>query len=169
MIQRRHFLSAIAVLTTLLYSASPMAWGDALSGHLPQIHNLAEVGKSAAEHPAGKLPIMLYFSAPGCPYCLRMEEMFLNPMYASGRYQQQIVMVMISLGDQRQFIAFNGENTTINALRQQYQIRVTPTIVIVDSHGETLTEPTIGVINPDYFVTELEEKFTAALTKVRQP
>ncbi|WP_250459924.1 protein disulfide oxidoreductase [Microbulbifer litoralis] len=107
--------------------APPLA-GSTLQGRAVDLQRMTAGG-----------PVLIYFWATWCPYC-RVVSPAISDL---GRDHQVISVAMQSGSDpelraylQRHGLAWPTLNDASGALSRRWGVRVTPTIVIVDSRGE---------------------------------
>ncbi|SDJ83230.1 protein disulfide oxidoreductase [Microbulbifer yueqingensis] len=112
---------------------------------LPREEPRPLVGKSLGgelldlQQMAGSAPVVVYFWATWCGYCR-----VVSPAVAELAREHQVITVALQSGAPEEVRAYLQENRlrfpTINdpsgALSARWGVRVTPTIVIVDSNGD---------------------------------
>ena len=127
--------------------------------------DFAALGKTAA---ARNVPIMLVFTRPGCPYCVRAKKDHLEPMSGSPGYGSQVVMREIEApNDLIPLRDFDGNQTTHGDFARKYGVQVVPTVILVNAKGEPLTEAIVGLNVPDFYNLYLEQAIDAARLKLR--
>ncbi|OUS11562.1 hypothetical protein A9Q89_08805 [Gammaproteobacteria bacterium 53_120_T64] len=95
--------------------------------------------------------LLLYFSAADCRYCMKLEEAVLKPMLRSGDYDQQVLLRKIAWRSQALVSDFSGRGVSLQGLAQRYDVKVTPTLVFVDSIGRELAPRILGFQSADFF------------------
>ncbi|MDB5812012.1 MAG: thioredoxin [Betaproteobacteria bacterium] len=127
--------------------------------------DFASLGREAA---AGNKPIMLVFTRPGCPYCATAKHDHLEPLAASAEAAAKVVLreveapnEMIPLRD------FDGKMTTHADFARRYEVRVVPTVILVDSAGAPLTDAIVGLNLPEFYNLYIEQAIDAARLRLR--
>ncbi|MGE0079753.1 MAG: thioredoxin family protein [Thiohalomonadaceae bacterium] len=143
-----------------------LLWTGAVHAEVtvPQPTDLRE---EAALASARRVPVLLMFSAEHCPYCMRMEDEFLEPMILSGDYEDKVVIRKLELGEGT-LRDFDGRTVTVNELAERYKVYVTPTLVFLDAAGRQLTEKMVGLSTPDFFGGYLDDSIDTSLARLRR-
>lgn len=127
--------------------------------------DLAALGKLAASRQA---PIMLVFTRLDCPYCMRAKKQHLEPMRVSQNYGAKVIMREIAAADSRTALRdFEGNLTTHGEFSRKYEVRMVPTVVVVDAQGWPLADPIIGLTSPDFYNLYLEQAIDAGRLRLR--
>jgi len=95
--------------------------------------------------------ILLYFSAPDCRYCMKLEEAVLKPMLRSGDYDKQVLLRKVDWRSQSMIDDFSGQRISLNNLSERYAVKVTPTLVFVDPNGREAAPRILGFQSADFF------------------
>jgi len=133
---------------------------------VPVAENLRHIGEQAR---AGRLPILLSFSAIHCSYCELLEEEFLRPMLLSGEYDDKIIMRKLLLDNGSPITDFTGNTRAATLLSDHYRVHITPTILFVDADGKEVAERIIGINTLELFGGYLDDCIDTALLAVRNP
>lgn len=137
------------------------AWGAA---DVPMAESLQAEGKKAQN---SKVPIMLVFTSPYCPYCERVKAEYLGPMVNDPAYRDKVIIRQIEAGSDWTLVGFDGKKTTHGAFAASQKILMVPTIKVVDAQGKELAKPLIGFLTPDYYFGYIEEAMEQGLEKMR--
>ncbi len=108
-------------------------------------------------------PLLLVFTADDCPYCEQLAEEILLPMMRSGEYDQRVEICALNL-DGGLIRDFSGRRIEPWEFAQRYNISVTPTMVLLNSRGELLHKPLVGVRTLDYY----EDRIAEAIDRANQ-
>lgn len=151
--------------------AGILAWAIALpalaaSGHadVPMTDSLQAEARDAQ---ARKVPIMLVFTSPYCPYCERVKAEYLGPMVNDPAYRDKVIIRQIEAGSDWSLVGFDGKKTTHGAYAASQKIAMVPTIKVVDSQGRELSKPIVGFLIPDYYFGYIEDAMNEGLNKIR--
>ena len=127
--------------------------------------DFAALGRLAA---ANHTPIMLVFTRPGCPFCARAKKDHLEPLSANPAYGEKVVLREIEAPNELiPLRGFDGALTTHAEFARQYAVRTVPTVILVDGHGQALTEPIVGLNLPEFYNLYLEQAIDAARLQLR--
>lgn len=141
----------------------------AVAQQTPQLEfadDLAALGKLSASR---RTPIMLVFTQPDCPYCIRAKKEHLEGMRTSRNYGTKVIMREIETGDNsRALLDFDGNRTTHGELTRKYDVRSVPTVIVVDAKGKLLADPIIGLTDPDFYTLYLEQVIDIGRVQLRQ-
>ena len=117
---------------------------------------------SALEEPAfsrqDSRPWVVMVTQPECSFCSRLEREILQPLRASGEFQERVRFTAVDIGVASLLIDFDGSKTTTVEFANRYQGFITPTLLFLSSDGEVLASPKFGVPDIiDFYAYEIEE------------
>ncbi len=124
-------------------------------------HQLAETAKKQQ-----KL-IMLEIAASYCSYCTKIEEEGLKPMLISGDYDADVLIRKIDIDNLEQIRGFDGRPTSGSILASHFDIKVTPTLIFLNSENEEVSTRIVGVNSLDFFGSYVDEAIEHGLTVIR--
>ncbi len=158
-------------MKTKLLIAGILAWAFAHpalagSGHadVPMTDNLKAEAKDAQKR---KVPILLVFTTPFCPYCERVKAEYLGPMVNDPNYRDKVLIRQIEAGSDWSLVGFDGRKTTHGAYAASQKIAMVPTIKVVDAQGNELSKPIVGFLTPDFYLGYIEDAMNEGLEKIR--
>jgi thioredoxin-related protein len=137
------------------------------SGHpfnLPPAHDLAADAIAARRE---RIPVLLLFDRWDCPYCERLLREYLVPMTRGDEWKDRVVYRQVEVDTTDALVDFAGASITHRDLAQRYNIRFTPTVLLVDGDGKPLADPLIGFTSPDFYGAYIEEAIRTATTRLR--
>jgi thioredoxin-related protein len=130
---------------------------------IPLITDLnLEAGTAAGR----RIPILLVVTRQGCPYCARLRKEVLVPMIRSGEYNDRVLIRELMMDPDTEIAGFEGQATTTAAVARQFGIEITPTVILLDSSGQPLHEPVIGINNADMYSYYLDRAIEKALAEL---
>lgn len=100
-------------------------------------------------------PVILAFTSEHCPYCDYVKESHLIPMRKRG---EAITIREVDVGSHRNLTNFAGEAIQRRDLGDEYNVRVTPTLVFLTPEGEVAAENLVGVTSRDYYGLYLDRR-----------
>lgn len=113
-----------------------------------------------------RVPVILYFSAHDCPYCMMLEEEILKPMLISGDYGKKVIIRKIMI-DGNDVVDFNGKNVSVEKISSRYNVFVTPTMVFIGPNGQELAKRMIGINTVEMFGGDVDDNIDKSLKKLR--
>lgn len=160
-----HPVNFILLLSALVTLTSAYA-DESNSDDLPPVTILAVDDFEALAKTARKdnKIILLEISSNDCEYCKLLEEEILKPMLRSGDYVNTVLIRKLNINGRQSMKNFSGNSTTPVEIAAQYKITLTPTLLILDDHGEEISNRLIGIYSLDFFASRVD----GALIKGRQ-
>ena len=147
-----------------------LAWGLGLPGTasaasgLIQAKNFQADARTAAKR---RVPIMVLFSSPGCPYCERVKDEYLVPMHQDPAYRSRVIFREVSIGSATPLTGFDGASTTEAAFAAAHKVFMVPTVMVFDTQGKATGEAIVGLLIPDFYFGYLEAAIDEGGRKVR--
>ncbi|MDJ0807161.1 MAG: thioredoxin fold domain-containing protein [Gammaproteobacteria bacterium] len=89
-------------------------------------------------------PILILFTADACGYCERLKQDVLNPMFERDKQNLMAVVREVDINTGGKMIDFNGERIRSRQFKARYKVYATPTLLMLDSHGNLLANPIVG-------------------------
>lgn len=148
-------LLSVALLTSKL--ASGAAVNDVVS-----MQQVSDLRVEAGIARANKLVLMLEFSRDDCPYCRKLEALFLLPMQRNTGYDDKILVRMISLDDDKNVIDFEGQTLTTNEFAARYGVSLTPTLLFLNADGVEIGERLVGIWSEDFYGVFIDDRIDTA-------
>jgi thioredoxin-related protein len=155
---------AWAVLMAAVLSFASFTAPASTDGKLPKAVDLQA---DAMESKRLGVPILLFFSLKGCPYCEVIRASHLVPMQAETK--PRVLIRQINLQDDSSMRGFDGRMTKHREYSQSRKINFAPVVALVDGEGNALAEPLKGAMLPDFYGAHLEDAITQATAAMRQP
>jgi len=95
---------------------------------------------------------------PNCSFCTRLENEILQPLRASGQFDNVVRFTAVDIGAASPLVDFDGSPTTTIRFANRYQGFGTPTLLFLSPKGEVLAPPKFGVPDViDFYAYEIEE------------
>lgn len=135
-----------SVVCVQLFIISSMAIAAEIK--IPVASDLEEDGRIGRN---SNTVILLYFSAPDCRYCMKLEEAVLKPMLRSGDYDKQVILRKVDWRSPATVVGFSGQQISLQNLAEHYAVKVTPTLVFVDPEGREVAPRMLGFQSADFF------------------
>ena len=129
---------------------------------MPEATDLAQTRQELSEE-----VLVLYFTANHCMYCQALDRQVLAPALRSGVYEGRARFLRVQHDEpQTQLRDFDGNSVTNRDLIQRYEVRVTPTLVFVDSQGHEVAPALVGLLTVDFYTAYLEQNLDIAQTMI---
>jgi thioredoxin-related protein len=127
--------------------------------------DLNALGRLSAER---GVPIMLVFTRPDCPYSARAKQNHLEPLQSSAALGAQVIIREIETSNSQTTLRdFEGNTAAPAEIARRYDIRVVPTVLMVDSQGKPLADPVAGLPSADFYSLYLEHTIEEARLQLR--
>lgn len=162
----------LSLIGTLLLAVSILTWFIAAAGAateddaVPLARDLAADGRTMQDR---HVPMLVMFSSPDCAYCRKLLDEFLLPMQRNQEYRDKVLMRRVEIGSSSALRDFSGKTTTQQRFAGLHKVRLVPTVVLMGSGGEVLSEPLVGLSSPDYYGAFLDQAIDESLAKLRAP
>ena len=111
--------------------------------------------------------IMLEVSATYCSYCRKLEAAIIKPMLRSGDYEDRVLIRKIEIDEDTPLINFDGSAISPGQLAQKLDIKVTPTIIFLNSQNQEVSKRIVGVNSLDYFGGFVDDAIDHGLVTIR--
>ncbi len=154
-IKRHSRLLVVSLLFAFLQPFFAANMTQAAEANIPTARDFEADSKMVASTNA---IIILYFSAPDCRYCMKLEEAVLKPMLKSGDYDKQALLRKIDWRSPVMVGDFSGQRISLYDLAEHYAVKVTPTLVFVDSNGREIASRILGFQSADFFWFYLDRR-----------
>ena len=136
---------------------------------LPRVEIIEVTDFSQLTKQAGKDQklILLEFSASYCSYCVKLEEAILKPMLRSGDYEADVLIRKLQIDSYSQLRDFDGNLVSGDEIARRWQVKITPTIIFLDSQNQEVSERIVGVNSLDYFGGFVDNAIAEGLATIR--
>ncbi len=153
-----HSLGSGLLVLLMLFVLSP-SWAaeDDRAAADVSIVPLSDLSADLARVAATGKPLMLIFSAEHCFYCERLKENIVKPMLRSGDYEDRVIIRVTEIDDYGTIKGKKGEPIDPPDLARTYDVRVTPTVLILGPDGTEVAPRQLGINNEDYYGAYLDE------------
>jgi thioredoxin-related protein len=130
---------------------------------IPLAFDLRADGRVARER---KLPIVILFSLPGCPYCEIVRRSHLAPMLRDPREAARAIIRQIDIDGEQSITGFAGERVTHVQIAKAHGVRAVPVVAFWDGDGKPIAEPLSGMLLPDFYSAYLDAALEAARARL---
>ncbi len=147
-----------------------LAWGLTLpaaahaAAGLVHATNFRADAQTAAKR---RVPILVLFTTPSCPYCEQVKREYLVPMHKDRAYRSRVIIREVTVDATTPLTGFDGTRTTEGAFAAAHKVFMVPTVMMFDTHGAAASEAIVGLLIPDFYFGYLEAAIEEGLSKVR--
>jgi thioredoxin-related protein len=152
------FALACSVGTIGVASAQPRR-----DGHEP-LARIDDLRALAAQVRNQQRPLLLFFSVPGCPFCLEVRRSHLVPRALEA--DRGALIREIEISSRRTFTGLDGRTTTEYDFANANGVRMVPHVVVVDGDLKPLGEPMIGIGVSDFYGEYLAGAIDSAMRRL---
>ncbi len=165
MMSKTYHISGLFIFVTLcLYGIAAVADESLPEVEIIQVEDFSQLAEQARVQQ--KL-IMLEVSATYCSYCLKLEEEIIKPMLRSGDYDANVLIRKFDIDDFSESRDFNGSLISSASLARRWDIKITPTIIFLNSQNQEVSERILGVNSLDYFGGYVDDAIDLGLAAIR--
>jgi hypothetical protein len=161
--QRRAALGRLGACAVALLLARGAA--VAQSRHGPELPRLDDLRMLAARSRRERLPVLLFFSTAGCPYCAQVRREHLGPMLSQGS-AAGVLIREIEITGSRTFTDLHGKPLRESALADRFNVKMVPHVELVDADLKPLGRPLIGIDAAGFYGDYLKDAIDAATKKI---
>lgn len=119
-------------------AAWPQRRGDAVE--LPRIDDLRSL---VAQMRRERIPLLLFFSTAGCPFCIEVRRNYLAPRLKDG--DGGLLIREVEIVSRRSFTGADGAPQTEAELASRFGVRMVPVVQLVDASLAPIGRPLVGI------------------------
>ena len=135
----------LAIILSALMITGPVSGDNAAMIQISDLRDEARVART------NNLILVLEFSSDDCPYCRKLEALFLLPMQRNAEYDDKILVRSVSLDNYETLVDLQGRNLLTTEFASRYDVSLTPTLVFLNADGTELSEKLVGIWSEDFF------------------
>lgn len=107
-------------------------------------------------------PLIVLVSLRDCVYCGPIRQRELAPLVRSGKYEVR----EIGMDSRAPVRDFDGSTTTGVAWARAHGVKVSPTVLFLDTSGRPVADPLIGAGLPDFYGAYLDDAIARARARL---
>jgi thioredoxin-related protein len=138
--------------------------GSALAEGLPEATNLAADARLMREK---RIPMLVFFSRGGCPWCERARREYIAPLAADPATEALVRQVDVDKNTPLK--DFAGKATSHRAFAREHRVKLAPTLMILGPDGEVVAETIVGFRLADFYGTYIDYALAIGRDKLRVP
>jgi thioredoxin-related protein len=160
-----------ALLTAPLAQAAP----SSNTAHDPMgpnaavsfVDHLTDLPTDLAYMQAHKIPMMIFFHASYCGYCVAVDNEFIIPMRLDPKYKNRLLIRRVQVDDNAQYIGIDGQKHGYPYLANKLHVRGVPYILFLAPDGSRITS--IQGTAMDYYGYYLNQDINLATDCAKDP
>jgi thioredoxin-related protein len=152
-------LAPLAVLAPIAESA-PRRAEEAELLHVDDLRSIT------AQMRRDRVPLLLFFSTAGCPYCIEVRRNYLAPRLKEGA--GKLLIREVEITGRRSFTALDGSTQTEAELANRFGVRMVPVVQLVDAGLAPIGKPLIGIDASGFYDSYLSAAIEQAQRIVRE-
>ncbi|MDH3378464.1 MAG: thioredoxin fold domain-containing protein [Gammaproteobacteria bacterium] len=129
-----------------------------------EIQVAIDFNRDAIESREANRPIVALLTADYCVYCEIVKKEIFQHITADPR----IILRELSIDSDTTLIDFDGSQTTPRQFARGRQVTFTPTVLFLDTKGQSLADPLEGVSTIDYYGFYLEKRIKGSLEVLQE-
>ena len=161
---RRALLKACALLLCAVAThRGPSA--RTLPSEQPSLPRIDDLRQLAARIRGERIPLLLFFSTPGCPYCIEVRRNYLAPRITedAGR----LMIREVEIDSRRSFIGMDGGPVTEAEFAARFKVRMVPVVQLVGADLSRLGRPLVGIDAAGFYESYLSAAIEHAQRALR--
>ena len=137
---RRSALAQLSCLPLALLAPAARPQSRAEAVELPRIDDLRSL---TAQMRRERIPLLLFFSTAGCPFCIEVRRNYLAPRLRDGA--GRLLIREVEIVSRRSFAGLDGSAQTEADLAARFGIRMVPVVQLVDASLAPIGKPLVGI------------------------
>lgn len=125
---------------------------------------IVDLATLAAEAARLKVPVIVLFSTPGCPYCREARQNYLVPRQAEQQQRRvpDYLLKEVDITSRRPIGALDGRALTESQFADRFDVRVVPVLMAFDANWRPLGEPLVGIDRAGFYESYVERLIAEA-------
>ena len=144
-------ISCLFFCLILSSSKISLASETSLDNNLPVIPLASDFHSDMLDQQSTNRVILLYVSAPHCAFCKKLEKEIIFPLLKSGEYKDRIILRKIDWHGENNILDFYGQSIIPSQFLEQYQIRITPTLLFLGANGKETHKRLLGYRGGEFY------------------
>ncbi len=135
----------------------------------PPLPWLRDARQEAAPAVRSGQPLLILFSMPDCSYCPDVRDNYLRPLAreASAKPGSVPVVREVDITSTEKLLDFEGKAVESRQFSRRYQVKATPTVLLLDERGQPLAQPLVGAGMAGFYGAYLDSALETARQKLK--
>lgn len=159
---RRATLARLAI-APLAALAPAAAWSQRKpeAAELPRIDDLRSL---TAQMRRERIPLLLFFSTAGCPFCIEVRRNYLVPRL---KESAGLLIREVEIVSRRSFAGLDGAAQSEAELASRFSVRMVPVVQLVDASLAPIGKPLVGIDASGFYDSYLSSAIDEAQRLMR--
>jgi hypothetical protein len=131
----------------------------------PELPRIDDLRRDSAQMRRERIPLLLFFSLVGCPFCNEVRRNYLAPRLKENA--GGLLIREVEINNRRAFAGFDGAPLTESELAARFNVRVAPVVQLVDAALAPLGRPLIGINASGFYEAYLSSAIEEAQKAMR--
>ena len=116
-----------------------------------------------------RVPLLVMFSTPGCPYCREVRSNYLAPrVKEQGALATPTLLIReVDITSRAPLVDQEGRRSTQAEFAAQFGVRVVPVVALFDDRLQLLAEPLVGIDRSGFYEGYLQRAVEQAQARLR--
>lgn len=160
--RRRLLLAGAAIAFGARAGAQPAGGEESLAAIDDLRPLLAQVRKQ-------RVPLLVLFSTPGCPFCHEVRRSYLAPRVAEQAKLPSPTLLIreIDISSRAPLIDLQGRRTTQAEFAARLNVRMVPVVALFDDRVQLLGDPLVGIDRAGFYEAYLARAIESAERRLR--
>lgn len=156
-----------ALLSAPLAQAKPVVDPMGPNAPVPFVDHLTDLPTDLAYMQTHKIPMMIFFHASYCGYCVAVDNEFIIPMRLDPNYKNRLLIRRVQVDADTTYIGIDGKKHDYPYLANKLHVRGVPYILFLAPDGSRITSIQGTAI--DYYGYYLNQNIDLATACAKQP
>lgn len=139
---RRTVLRRLVLASAGLLAAG-MARAQSAKAEQPALPRIDDLRSLASQSRRERVPVLLFFSTAGCPYCIEVRRNYLAPRLKQNA--SDLLIREVEITGKRTLFDVDGRSITEADLAARFKVRMVPVVQLVDANLAPIVGPLIGI------------------------
>ena len=153
----------------LRFCAVILACVLAQTARAQSIDRAQNLARSAHDAAGLRIPLLVFFSQPGCPFCDQARRDYLGPMRTDVATRATLRIVEVDITSDAPLVDFSGQRMTHSAFARTQGVNFVPVVTFVGAHGKALADRLIGLTVPGFYQSMLDRRIEQARARLAAP
>jgi thioredoxin-related protein len=150
-----------------LVALAPAALGAQRGTEAAELERIDDLRSLAARMQRERIPLLLFFSTAGCPYCIEVRRNYLAPRLKENA--GSLLIREVEIVSRRSFTGLDGKAQNEAGLAARFGVRMVPVVQLVDARLAPIGKPLVGLDPSGFYDAYLSAAIEDAQRLVKGP
>lgn len=112
------------------------------------------------------VPVVVFYSSPSCPYCVRVRDEFLVALQRQAGGPGAVIR-RVDVDSDAMARDFRGQAVAHSQFARSHGVGMVPTLGFYGWDGTELAEPIVGLLTPDFYLAYVERAIAQARARLQ--